>query len=159
MTEHEREDLLREATALVERVSIRLPSRDDEVLIGFRRDHSAAFYFGAEPVYQFTSNGRLRRAFSEGALYKAEAGRLVRMIRRRTADATELVATTLDESATRAFLEVMRRDLERLHDALAKGNFRLVGQIPADADMIARVNCWLDEFTARAQIADSPRAD
>ena len=45
--ETNREDLLREATALVERAEIRIPGESEPIVVGFRRDGSASFFFVA----------------------------------------------------------------------------------------------------------------
>src|SRR5688572_26999220 len=64
--ESDREDLLREATALVERVELLVPGEGEPVVAGFRRDGSLSVFFGPEAVYQFNSAGELRRAFAGG---------------------------------------------------------------------------------------------
>ena len=74
--ERDREDLLAEATALVERISLRIDPQQEPVVIGFRRDGSASFYCAAEEVYHFNSAGQMRRAYVDGQLFKATAGRL-----------------------------------------------------------------------------------
>ena len=79
--EHDREDLLAEARALVERVSLQIAGLEQPVFIGFRRDDSASFYLGADRVYQFTSEGQLRRAFVGESPFKAEDGRSVELLR------------------------------------------------------------------------------
>src|SRR3954447_20411722 len=93
MSRHEsdREDLLREATALVERIELTVGGFDLPVVCGFRRDGAASFYFGADPVYQFNAVGQLRRAFVAGRLIKAERGRLVALSRERTENEVALV--------------------------------------------------------------------
>ena len=50
--EEDREDILQEATALVERVELEIENLEDPVVVGFRRDSGPAFFFGADPVYQ-----------------------------------------------------------------------------------------------------------
>ena len=45
-----------EATALVERVELKLPDADDRVVVGFRRNGCASVFFGPDPVYQFTTD-------------------------------------------------------------------------------------------------------
>lgn len=153
----DREDLLDEATALVERISLRVAGHDDGVIVGFRREHSASFYFGSQCVYQFTSDGQLRRAMVGELLFKAEKGQLVSLRRQRTEQAVELARHVLDPAETRAFLQRMKDQLEELHHALAKRNFSIGGQVPSNADLVSRVDCWLDEFAGRLRIADSPR--
>jgi hypothetical protein len=156
--EHPREDLLAEAKTLVERVSLELNGSAAPVFVGFRRDHGASFYFGSEPVYQFTSNGSLRRAFVDDLLYKADRGRLVALTRRRTPEEVQLISHTLDGAAAKSLLDEMQSRLDGLHHALAKNHFRILGQVPAEADLVRRIRCWLDEFVGRIEIAPAPRA-
>jgi hypothetical protein len=77
----DREDLLAEATALVERAELRLPGDARTIVAGFRATGCGSLFFGADPVYQFNSARQLRRAFVGGELYKAERGQLVALTR------------------------------------------------------------------------------
>lgn len=158
MARHEehREDLLREATALVERVAVRVPWLEDEVVVGFRADSSASFYFGQQRVYQFNSAGELRRAHLGESLYKADGGRLVSLHRQRTANAVELIATPLDDTATGVFLAAMTDNLSRLSASLA-GEVQIIGQAPPAVDVLARVHQWLARHAGEIRIASSPR--
>lgn len=72
--EHDREDLLAEAVALVERIELRVGDWPQSVTAGFRRDGSASFYLTADEVYQFNTARQLRRAFLAGRLIKARHG-------------------------------------------------------------------------------------
>jgi hypothetical protein len=155
--QHDREDLLREATALVDRVSLRLSGHDEEIVVGFRRDGSASIYWGGSCVYQFTSLGHLRRAYVGDLLYKAERGQLISLRRVRNVDVVELTRHALSDIQTQAFLLEMREKLESLHDGLAKQSFTILGQVSAEGDLVDRTACWLDEFAARVEIAESPR--
>jgi hypothetical protein len=155
--EDDREDLLAEATALVERAGIRTAGYDGPVVIGFRRDGSASFYFGAEPVYQFTAAGALRRAFVDGLLFKAVSGRLVALGRERSSRAVELVRHELGDEETRTFLDVLQRHLTKLETALAEANFELVGEVPVGAGVIARARRWLTAHGRDLKVARSPR--
>ncbi len=156
--EQDREDLLAEATALVQRASLQLAGEADPVIVGFRRDDSAAFYFGADPVYQFTSGGLLRRAFVDGLIYKAERGRLVALERQRGAGAVQLMRQELSNDEQHAFGETMHRRLDALRAALADDTFRIVGQVPVDADVVGRVRAWLAVSGNTLRIAPSPRS-
>ena len=53
--EHARENLIAEATALVERVELLLAGLPEPVVAGFRPDGSASLFFADDPVYQFNS--------------------------------------------------------------------------------------------------------
>jgi hypothetical protein len=156
--EHDREDLLADATALVERASFRIPGYADEIVVGFRRDGSASFYFGPQRVYHFTSAGFLRRAFVDDVLYKAHQGRLVAMRRQRTPDAVELVSHELDARAAEAFLTELRSCLSTFASGLAEGRFTLVGQEPRASEIVPRIQSWLKALGPEISIARSPRA-
>ncbi len=157
--EHDRENLLGEAQALVERASLEVAGYQPEVFVGFRRSGGASFYFGPDRVYHATSAGALRRAFVDGRLYKAEHGRLVALRRRRSADVVELVRHKLNGGEERAFLAEMHRHFDALAKALGRGEFRLVGQVPEGGDVVARIHDWLETFAAQLAIAHSPRVD
>ncbi len=157
--QHDREDLLGEAAALVERVSLQLTGCEEPIVVGFRRNGSASIYWDASRVYQFTSSGHLRRAFVGELLYKAEGGKLIALRRERTDHVVALSRHELSHAETHAFIVEMRETLERLHDALAKRNYTILGQISTEVGLLDRIACWLDEFTGRVAIAQTPRVD
>jgi hypothetical protein len=156
--EHDREDLLAEAKALSQRVSLQMPGEDEPTVVGFRRDASASFYFGAGRAYQFNSAGQLRRAFVGELLFKAEDGRIVSMRRQRRTDVVELVSRPLDVESERTFVEEMHAHLDRLERALTDGHFTVLGQVPAEVDVTRRVRDWLERFARQIAVAESPRA-
>jgi hypothetical protein len=41
---------------------------------------------------------------------------------------------------------------------LNESQFELLGQVPADVDVVARVRAWLETFGGRIAIAQTPRA-
>jgi hypothetical protein len=156
--EYDREDLLAEVGALVERASLEIFGDAEPVIVGFRRDGAASFYFGGQRVYHFTSDGELRRAFVDGLLYKAQRRRLASLERHRTTQAVELVRHDLSDAEQEAFLAEVGRYLETLRVTLAGSQYRLVGQVPDDADVLARVRHWLANLAARVTVAESPRS-
>jgi len=155
-SETDREDLLREATALVERVELRLTNRAEPIVIGFRRDGSASCFFGAESVYQFNAAGELRRAFVAGRLIKAEQGRLVGLTRHRTAGEVALLRVELTDAEQVALLEQARQELEELSTALESHSYKLIGQVPAGEDIIGRIGRWLAARPKEIAIAARP---
>ncbi|HWB12922.1 MAG TPA: hypothetical protein VG826_27100 [Pirellulales bacterium] len=155
--EHDREDLLAEATALVERAELRIAGESEPVVMGFRRDGSASAYFGAEPAFHFNGAGELRRAFDQGLLYKAERRRLVSLKRERVPGAVQLLRHELTDEETRLFFEELARRFTRLRSALAQGDWRLIGRVPASSDVVARIRHWLDRLILPPPVADSPR--
>lgn len=142
--ESDREDLMREASALVRRVELLVPGEPAAVIAGFRATGFLAVYFGADPVYQFDDQRRLRRAFVNGCLFRTQGETLARLTRVRTETATELHRHDLPPSERDAFIAAMRERLRALHDSLARGLVRVVNQLPAGDDI-------LTDLTARLQ--------
>jgi hypothetical protein len=154
--ESQREDLLREATALVERAEFTVPPFQEPVVAGFRRDGSASFFFGEQLVYQFNGAGELRRAFANGLLYKAEQGSLVELRRERTEHETALLRRELSEAERAAFLSAAEGHLTQLHESLAAGQVTVIGQVPKTADVIQRIREWLETRSSPLKIAQAP---
>ena len=158
--ESDREDLLREATALVERIELSLPNQPETIVAGFRRDGSASFFFGQSPVFQFNSSRELRRAFRDGLLYKTDNGRLIEMRRERTATAVELRSRQLTDDESAALLQNAQSRLCELRDALATGQAAVIGQVPELTDKVdvkSRVLDWLNLLTGEIPIAKTAR--
>lgn len=156
--EQNREDLLAEATALVDRASLHLPEQANETVVGFRGDGSLALYLAPDRVYQFNSTGHLRRAFVGDLIYKAQAGKLVSLRRRRSEDAVQLISRALVESELSTFLAEMRSAINSLRQALVAENYELLGEVPASGQVLPRVRDWLDAHADRITIAHSPRS-
>ena len=154
--ESEREDLLREATALVERVELTILEFEEPVIIGFRREGAASVFFGADPVYQFNRAGELRRAYVGGLLYKAEHGRLVGLRRERSDTEVVLIRRELDDTESKVLLSVLEAHLSLLKAAFSQSSFSVVGQVPSEGDIIGRVRLWLDSLPLHVAIAAIP---
>lgn len=155
-SESDREDLLREATALVERAELRIEGYDEPMVVGFRRDGEASVFFGADPVYQFNAAGELRRAYVGGRLYKAEQGRLVALSRERSAAQVALIRTELTDDETAALVEALQLHLSRVRTALRDRSYQVLGQVPREADLAGRIGAWLDWLPAALRIARVP---
>jgi hypothetical protein len=158
--ETDKEDLLREATALVERVEL---SRVGElqtanITVGFRPNGAASIFFGVDPVYHFNAAGELRRAFCDGLLFKATHGRLVSLRRIRQQGEVQLLRHELTEAEQGGFLARMRDLLSGLASALGHGEFEIRGQVPSDAEVVARLKAWLTQHDG-TKIAAMPHVD
>lgn len=156
--QEDREDLLAEATGLVERASLRLPHENTEIVIGFRRDGSVALYLNPDCVYQFTSTGKLRRAYLVPLLYKAVRGQLVSLRREPAAHEVRMVSRSLAEDALPEFLSRMQAAVAPLYTALERDAYTLVGQMPPDADVPGRLRAWLSVHWPLDSVADTPRS-
>ncbi|MCC7084965.1 MAG: hypothetical protein IT427_08155 [Pirellulales bacterium] len=153
----DREDLLREATALIQRVELKISSFDEPIVVGFRRDGAASFYFGHDAVYQFNATGALRRGFLEGQLYKAVGGQLVALMPVRTAEQTELRRHDLSDAESKQFVDGALQRLRQLMTSLTNGEFSILGQIPPQTDLVGRIRDWLTQPFDSLPIAGSPR--
>ncbi len=153
----DREDLLGEATAFPTRILLHVSGHDAPIFAGFRRDGGVSLYFGSDPVYHFNSRGELRRAFVEGCLLKAEAGRLASLTRNRTANEVRLLRDDLDAIRVQRFLSHMQDCLDVLRRSRLSGGWRVAGQVPAHEPIARRLAAWLRE-TNHGAIARSPRA-
>jgi len=151
--ESSREDLLREATALVERIELDVSG--EHVVAGFRSDGSPSVFFGEDPVFQFNAAGQLRRAFCSGRMIKAVRGQLVALERNRTEQEVQLVRHELSASEQADLLAQMGERLRKLENDLHTGTFTIVGQHPADADVIGRLRSWFAEHR-EWPVADRP---
>ena len=139
--ESSREDLLREATALVERIELALSGQ--HIVAGFRRDGSLSIFFGEDPVYQFNAAGELRRAYSSGQLIKALDGRLVAMRRVRTEHEVQLVRHELSREEEAEFVRQMNERLRDFARRVEANDVAVVGHVPDGADVLGRVKASL----------------
>jgi hypothetical protein len=155
---HDREDLLAEATALVERVELLVEGEPQPLIAGFRRDGCLSLFFGPEPVYQFNTQRALRRAYVAGRLYKAETGRLVAVDRQREEGILHLLRHELDELQMDRFMSDMSARLARLQQAFAHDRYTVAGQVPTDAPVTERVRDWLARFGSNVTVAQAPHA-
>jgi hypothetical protein len=156
---YQREDLLRDAKALVPRamLRVRLFGSETEVFVGFR-GQSLSLYFGDDPVLHFNAQGELRRAFIADRLVKAEQGQLVSLQRQRSSGEVVLARVELNALQQEELLLDAARRLAELHSALTDNRWRLVGQIPEDGDAVARLGAWLDAPRVIV-VAKSPRVE
>lgn len=155
--ESDREDLMREATALIRRAELALPDRpmEDPVIAGFRRDGSLAIYFGADPVYQFDDKHRLRRAYVAGHLYRTQGDTLARLTRERSPQETLLQRHDLTPDELETFLTAARNHLAKLHAAIGSNAVQVIAQIPTDENLLEEIEPFLTE-ALRENIALAP---
>jgi hypothetical protein len=151
--EQDREDLLREATALVQRVELRVEGFAEPVIVGFRRGDEASVYFGADLVYQFNARNELRRVFVGGRMIKAQDGQLAELERRRLNGRVELVQHPLDDTHARALLTEGRERLRLLATQLDARFYQLIGEVPANGDVVSLVRQWQLSAAQRPNVA------
>jgi len=130
--ESDREDLIREAVGLPDRAEWEVPSQNELVVTGLKRNGSLCVYLGADPVYQFDPEGRLRRAFVDGFLYRTQGSTLARIHREHSATESTLVRHDLDSKELEAFLTTMRATLQTLSQELASDEASLLRSVESD---------------------------
>jgi len=145
MAQHEddREDLMREAVALPDRVEFSAGGFESLITIGFRSNSAMSIFIGQDPVYQFDSVNRLRRAYVAGLLYRSQHTTLAMLQRTRTDTQTLLLRTDLADDALQAFRDTMRYSLELLEQKLKSGDFQVVRSLPESVCHIARIQSAL----------------
>lgn len=126
----DREDLMRDARALEPRVELILPGDEEPIVIGRRRDGFISIYVGQDPVYHWDEQGRLRRAFVEGLLYRSEGETLSRLTRQHSEHVSELHRRDLDPGELAQFLSIMKDTASRISGALKSGAYRVTRSVP-----------------------------
>lgn len=154
---HDREDLLRDARGLSPRVQLKVTTANgvSELFAGFRGE-SLSLYFGQDLVFHFNDLGQLRRAYVADQLLKADRGCLIAMRRERTEAETSLVSRPLADDETRTVLIDLEQRLRELADAVAEGNYRIIGEVPADGSAMTRLQAWLTGRRGPIELAASP---
>lgn len=141
--EQDREDLMREAVALPDRVELSVAGFECLVTIGFRSNSAMSLFIGQDPVYQFDPEGRLRRAYVDGLLYRSQGTTLALLKRERTETATLLLRKDLDAGSLHGFRTTMQNSLEILRVCLETGQFTSVRRVPESVDHIPRIHTAL----------------
>ena len=147
--ESDREDILREATALVERAELQLEGVAEPLVFGFRANGALSVFVTQDEVYQFDAEGCWRRGYLHGRLLKAERGQIVEMIRERTPQQTVLRSRpwSPDEQDEYARRWLLRSDWMR--ETLEASRYRCVGFVsPAGSDPVLRLRDWLQKKKA-----------
>ena len=146
--EADREDLLAEAVNLRERIELRVPGSEEAVTIGCNDLGHWSFYFGAEPMYRFDAEGRLRRAVRGGKLYRTQGGTLAELVRVRLEQETQLQRRDLLPDEAEGFLAEVRTHLQQLHQAFTTDRCQVLREVGTQADFPARLAALLSRFAA-----------
>lgn len=148
--EADREDLLAEAVNLRERIELQVPGIDSPVTIGCNDLGHWSFYFGAEPMYRFDTEGRLRRAVRDGKLYRTQGATLAELVRVRLEQETQLQRRDLSAAELELFLAAVRVDLQQLHRECSSGGCQTLREVVRDTTFSERLKALL------ARVVNSP---
>jgi hypothetical protein len=144
--EANREDLIREAVALPERVELQVPGFEEPITIGFRATSAMSVFIGQDPVYQFDPEGRLRRAYVAGFLYRSEQTTLARLQRVRTESETRLLRHDLDSDQLGEFRHEMTNILTSLAASVRSRDAGVLRAVPSDLDHLPRIDAAFELF-------------
>ena len=130
---------MREAVAFPYRSEFRVPGVADLVTIGFRSTGAMSVFLGQDPVYQFDPQGRLRRAFADGFLFRSEHSTLSRLERVRSAQSTQLRRDDLGPEELAAFRDRMVDQLTGIAASIREQTAERIRAIPQDYDSGAEI--------------------
>lgn len=146
--EAEREDLMREASALRRRGEWLVPGFSEPVTAGFRDGGGCSVYLGQDPCYHFDAGGALRRAYADAKLYRTQGTTLAELDRIRSEHGTVLQRRDLNTDEVNEFLQRLRNHLSQLHAALDSGEAVLQRQVPDDVHLSQELARWLARLLA-----------
>ena len=135
-TESDRKDLMAEAVAMTRRVEVTIPGNETLIVTGFRANGWLSIYLGPERMYQFDEEGRLRRAFVNGLLFRTQGTTLAQLHRQRTETETVLLRRGLSHSELAEFRLAMLDHVTAFHERLTKREVVIVKQVPAEDDQL-----------------------
>ena len=139
LDEHGQEDVMKEAVSLIKRIECQYASRVEPVVLGFNQHGWLFVYFGSDPMYRFDEQGRLRRAFVNGMLFRTTGETLAMMERHSSRNQTDpqrnsnsyLLRRDLSPDELDAFRRRLRFELEDLRIGLDQGE--ILRQYPIKA--------------------------
>ena len=166
--ESDREDLIQEATGLVDRVEYQVDFVDEPIVVGFRRDDSISFFFGQNRVYQFNNRNELRRCYLDGQLLKAERGKLVRLTRHRVDRQVQLVRHELSDAEQTDAVSSMVGHVSNLKRRIQSDTAEVLRSVSASSVKTEsrpnesttaeeRVAEWMAAWSGEIEIAATPR--
>ena len=151
--ESHREDLMAEATAMVRRAEFSSVDGHPVLVAGFRRDGSLSLYFDQDPVFQFDPDGRLRRAFVDGLLFRTQGSTLARLRRDRSSSDQHvgLLRHDLDGDQLAVFRQSMTDRLVDLLAELGSGRLNQSAVVPDSADVVGELISMLRVIVANQE--------
>jgi len=156
--EIDREDLIRDGTAMVVRAECRFRDCDRVMTIGFRSNGAASFYFDTDWVWQFDRFGRVRRGFDRGRWIKAERGQLVVLERHRSPEVVIMSDSSEDDSEASHRLQRLSGELRRLGESIHSEGLVVVRAVPNETTFRESLRSWLQGLVFPLPIAWSPHA-
>ena len=154
---HDREDLLREATAFDLRLEIRTAWQEETIFLGMRDPGLLSVYVGQDTVYQFNAQQQLRRAYWRGRMVAAYQHQLC-WLDRSAEGRVRLTRTPLVAAEVAQFSEEAESTLARLESTLTANEQVVVGQFPSEGetDITSEIISWLSRRGVPLSFAQHP---
>lgn len=144
--EADREDMMAEAANLLERLELQIPDVANPVTIGRNRLGHWSFYWGAEPMARFDSEGGLRRAVRQGKLYRTQGSTLAELVRVRLEEETQLQRRDLNPEEAIGILEQIQRELRSVSEALNTGSAKTL-RVVCGPEFDGELRAFLNQLT------------
>lgn len=155
LEDHDREDLLRDACAMVERGECCMAGR--QVVVGFRDRGQLSLYCGPDPVFQFNADRQLRRAYFQGRKIAADQGQLVEVVQKTRGGKVELVKVPVDQETRNCLMESLKEWLSKIDNSALWNPFSWQFPEEVDSDCFReRLIDWLAQLPDEPEIADAP---
>ena len=152
----DREDLMRDASNLTQRIELRVTGVEPLVVCGFRDDGSLSIYWGQDEVIQFNSLAELRRGFWQERIIATYRHELHWLTRGASEGRAKLNRERFSESDQREYLELVQARLEQLHSAVDTGAGTVTRQHPLGAAIDVRLRDWLATHRKPLRLAMHP---
>lgn len=157
--EHDREDLLKDATGYILRVELKLEDIEPVVFCGFRDTDAFSIYWGQDEVIQFNAHKAIRRGYWQGQMIASYLGQLHWLKRDPSQARTQLSRERFSPDEQERFLKLAQTRTAQMRSRLQSNAYALIGQVPADGDAVARILDWLlENQTAPFPLAKHPGA-
>ena len=156
--EDSREDLLREATALVQRVELQVEGFAEPIVAGFRRDGAASFYFGQRCFISIQHRRPTPPRLSRRPTVQSRSRPIGAIDAPRTADEVDLLRHECKADEEREFLAIDGPKTIRVATSVWSRVLSVLGQIPPDGNVAGRVGDWLSIQADPIPLACSPHA-
>ena len=154
----DREDLLREATAYKLRAEWTCADGSHVYFWGMRASGATSLYVDAEPVFQFNSDGLLRRLYWDGRMVKAENGRLVELERNRVGAEVRLERLEWDDDRLAGMTGTFVKHHADVLRALKADEVEWRGAIPATSVVLEAILAWTENVAIPVEIAATAHA-
>lgn len=154
---HDREDLLREATAYDLRLEVNLDGFADTIFVGIRNPGACSVYVGQDKVFQFNTQQQLRRAFWRELMLGAYQHQLYWLKRSESPDErVRMTRVPVNSAELNEFLLDVETTLRQLKESLLSSACEIVGQLPEETDVVGDVVAWLARWDLPVSLAQHP---